>query len=317
MTSQHEAFGLTIRSDRTLTGLPLSQATKADLEIEFAEGRAPEVDPRAPATTATTGWGSTRETADGGRVFRLVSHDGERMWSMHVAGDGRTIEVRWRGDLELADVTYFVEVAGITAALALRGVPMLHASAVEVDGSAFLVVGPGGAGKSTLAAAAVARGYALLSDDVSALQAGPERGVCVHVAARLLRMHEDSARVLGWDHGVLEPLFVTPGMAAKQFVRLSATDGSLADGSRPVAAIFMLRERVPGAARIERLTATQALPLVLSGTFGEGVADVRTRARLLPFWTRLVREVPIYIVSPSDEIGRVGELVDALADYSR
>lgn len=54
--------------------------------------------------------------------------------------------------------------------LRLRGAFCLHASAVVYNGRALLFAGPPGAGKSTLAAALVHRGAALLADDLVALR---------------------------------------------------------------------------------------------------------------------------------------------------
>jgi hypothetical protein len=57
---------------------------------------------------------------------------------------------------------------GTPAAVAMtrHGDLVLHAAAVEVDGRGFLLSGPGGAGKTTLAAAFHAAGHRLLSDDL-------------------------------------------------------------------------------------------------------------------------------------------------------
>ncbi len=50
--------------------------------------------------------------------------------------------------------------------LAYQGHLMLHASAIDLGGTALCLVGASGAGKSTLAASMMTRGYPLLADDV-------------------------------------------------------------------------------------------------------------------------------------------------------
>jgi len=62
--------------------------------------------------------------------------------------------------------------------LEMRGACVLHASAVEVDGAAVAFVGPPGAGKSTIAAALVARGLPLVTDDLLRVEAGGAEAVC-------------------------------------------------------------------------------------------------------------------------------------------
>ena len=231
---------------------------------------------------------------------------------MRVSGDGRSIKVRWRGPVELADIAAFVETTGLPTALVLRGVPLLHGCAVDTGSAAFLVLGPGGAGKSTVAAAAVATGNALLTDDIAALDATGDH-VHVHPGGRHLRMNEDTAEALGWDPAELRRVFVTPALGPKLFARLSRADGSLCVGSRRVAAIFVLGERRSRAVTIDRLAPSAALRAILRNTFGERAVDARTRARLLPCWTRLAREVPVHAVIPPDGLAMARSLVEMLA----
>jgi len=54
--------------------------------------------------------------------------------------------------------------------LAWRGLIPLHACAIELDGRAVLIAGAAGAGKSSLMAGLLARGAALVSDDLTAIE---------------------------------------------------------------------------------------------------------------------------------------------------
>jgi hypothetical protein len=310
VTHRYQAFGLAIRSNRPLAGLAEAVTTRVDLDVEFAAGRPPAIDPGATATTERTGSGSVSACADGGRLLRFASHGGESAWSMRVSGHGRSIEVRWRGPVPLADIAAFVEVSGISTALSLRGVPLLHGCAVEAGPAAFLALGAGGSGKSTLAAASLAAGHALLSDDVAALEAR-DRDVYVHPGGSQLRLNGDSAEALGWDPAELSRVFVTPELPRKLFKRLSTADGTLCEGERRVAAMFVLAAR-GAAVTIEQLTPAAALPLLLRNTFGERAVGATVSARLLPFWTGLARKVPIYAVTPPDRVSALPALVEAL-----
>ena len=87
----------------------------------------------------------------------LVSPDGRRVLAAPPAGPA------WRWErLVLAQV--------LPLAAALRGFELLHASAVAVAGRAVAFLGGSGAGKTTLAGRIAARGAALVSDDVLALE---------------------------------------------------------------------------------------------------------------------------------------------------
>ena len=57
----------------------------------------------------------------------------------------------------------------LAPALHQRGLLVLHASAIRIDGQAIAFVGDKGMGKSTMAAAFRARGYSLVADDLVAI----------------------------------------------------------------------------------------------------------------------------------------------------
>lgn len=67
---------------------------------------------------------------------------------------------------DMARVRQFILGPAIGALLHLRGVFMLHASAVEIGSSAVLFLGGKGHGKSTLAATMYDRGHGFISDDI-------------------------------------------------------------------------------------------------------------------------------------------------------
>jgi hypothetical protein len=312
MMHRFKAFGLEIRSNRQLPALHPSESTRVDLTVKFEGGRVPEIDHAASNTTPHTGSRSIRACEDGGRLLLFASHGGRRAWAMHVNGDGRWIEVRWRGGIQVPDIVAFVEATGLPTALALRGVPLLHGSAVDTGSDAFLVLGAGGAGKSTLAAAAVAAGNSLLTDDVAALDI--TRGdVHVRPGSRQLQMNEDTAQAFGWDPAGLRRVFLTPSLPRKLAARLSTTDGTLSADAKRVAAIYVLGERRSRQVKTERLVPAAAVNALLRNVYAECVADARARARLLPVWTRMAREIPVYRVSPPDDLTAASSLVDALA----
>jgi hypothetical protein len=62
----------------------------------------------------------------------------------------------------------------LAAVLQLRGHPLLHGSGVVRDGRALIIIGPKGAGKSSLAAAFGAIGLSAVNDDVLPLSLAPQ-----------------------------------------------------------------------------------------------------------------------------------------------
>lgn len=73
----------------------------------------------------------------------------------------------------------------------------LHASAVAVAGSAVIFLGQSGEGKSTMAAALHARGHALVTDDVVALDLGSEHIPAVLPGFPQMKLWPDTAAALG------------------------------------------------------------------------------------------------------------------------
>ena len=74
-----------------------------------------------------------------------------------------------------------------------RGWAMLHGSAVEVGGRVALLCGDAGAGKSSLAAALVAEGAALLADDLSRVEDGR-----LWPSTTRLKLWEEALAALDW-----------------------------------------------------------------------------------------------------------------------
>jgi hypothetical protein len=95
----------------------------------------------------------------------------------------------WQG--KLPD-SFFSSVAGLT--LAWRGILPLHASTLVIDGTAWLVAGRAGAGKSTLVAELLAGGADLLADDLSAVTADDE-GIFAYRGRPAMRLHPASAAI--------------------------------------------------------------------------------------------------------------------------
>ena len=129
-----------------------------------------------------------RVVVEGGAALRRAAASGRplrrRPWRRHVRRDGEDLVVMPGGHVRLAPgqakavvewtdavapVDGFVAITlleiAMSHALALRGYVVNHAAAIEIDGAALLAVGPTHTGKSTLSAAALAAGGAVVSDD--------------------------------------------------------------------------------------------------------------------------------------------------------
>lgn len=86
-----------------------------------------------------------------------------------------------------------------------RGFAMLHGSAVAIGSGAVMFCGDMEAGKSTMAAAMVARGHALVSDDLARVDppAGPGQAAMIHPSAPRLKLWREAIDLLGWNDRIM------------------------------------------------------------------------------------------------------------------
>jgi hypothetical protein len=172
----------------------------------------------------------------------------------------------------------------LAALLHQRGDLVLHASAVEIDGAAIGFLGGRGAGKSTMAAALLRRGYPLLTDDILAvsLEDGSPR---VLPGFPQLKLWPDAVVALGGDP-VLLPLVCEGEDKRAQTVAEFPPARSL-----PLACLYVLAGGDTLA--IEQLSSRDAFLEVVSNSYGitwlhgvSGPGQFAARAEL-------VRRVPV------------------------
>jgi hypothetical protein len=99
---------------------------------------------------------------------------------------------------------YIVE-ALMAVLLYQRGRLVLHGSAAAIRGSAIVILGPSGRGKSSLVAALHARGHGIVADDVTAVSAGMGSATA-YPGFPQLKLRPKVAAALGYDPRSLLPI---------------------------------------------------------------------------------------------------------------
>ncbi len=79
-----------------------------------------------------------------------------------------------------------------------RGLLVLHASAVNIDGGAVAFLGKSGEGKSSTAAAFNARGYGIITDDVAPIILG-KKPATINPAFPQIKISRESCAAVGYD----------------------------------------------------------------------------------------------------------------------
>ncbi len=185
-----------------------------------------------------------------------------------------------------------------------RGLLVLHASAVAIDGQAVAFIGRKGWGKSTTAAALHARGHALVTDDILAVDLSAE-GI-PHVAPGFpqLKLRPEAARAaLGDDPDALPVLHRRVTKRARR-----ATEG-FSSASLPLQRIYVL-DRGPSLC-IEPVAHQEAFLELTRHTFNQRlVKDKHTAPAHFRRRARLAGRVPL------QRLKRKAAL-DALPDVAR
>jgi hypothetical protein len=110
--------------------------------------------------------------------------------------DGRTVIVEPHGDLDTPAFRGWLLGAVLGMVCHQRGLYPLHAACVRIGGNAIALCGRTGAGKSTLAAALVRRGHALIADDVCVIDFAANGEPLVLPSFPRVKLWEDALQAL-------------------------------------------------------------------------------------------------------------------------
>lgn len=176
------AYGLNVHSSLVLPEL-IEQNRPADITIRTGEVQPNRSDGHASAS------------ADGA-ITGTIRFFGEKIGTFLLRNGEEFVVDPVLGASEEA-LRLFILGTGLAVLLHQRGFTVLHASSVAVRGKAVVFLGEGGAGKSTLAAAMHARGHALLTDDVTAIESMPESDLVVRPGFPQFKLWPRSLSAIG------------------------------------------------------------------------------------------------------------------------
>ena len=231
-----------------ITGTCLSYSIESELSFRFLRPG------RGERSLQVAEWHPPPEPADGAELQVLWKARPDRRFhgAVHRAPDGRlVVETSDAGWFRIDSESGLVEVDDSAEEIArevrlwttpmlllatIAGAIPLHAACVEVDGNAVAICAPGGHGKTTLAAALVARGHRLLAEDITISDGKPP---VTRAGPDLLRLRRPSLGNVG--------LGPEAEIVAETEDRLFISTGSTDSSSAPLAAIVFLKEGGPAA----------------------------------------------------------------------
>lgn len=307
MTPFHyRVYGLHLASSVPIHGLTPTEAAAVDYYLRVAPvemlppdeaivlDTSPLIEEGEPGTRVE------RSSLDP-RTFVFEFRDGTRF---RLDDAGGRITVHFPSTVE--DMATYLLGPILAFIVRLRGALALHAGAVAIDGVAFVITGVAGAGKSTTTAAFLDRGAALLTDDVSVIDWDGDTPR-VQSGYPRVRLWNDSAAAL---YGSAEALPLLTPTWSKRFVDARQ---KFASEPVPIGAIVVLAPRHEAPPNVRRLKGHEAAMALLARTSMTHLLDPSQRRNELGEVTRLVERIPVYEVTPRDDLHATGELLDTIA----
>jgi hypothetical protein len=258
----------------------------------------------SPASFARAVLQRSKDRAAGEWFQRIALPDGSDYlcWSglfeFLVAADGRLITCHaLNGVSREAFQTYLVSQV-LSCALLKQGIEPLHATVVVIRGQAIAFLGNCGFGKSSLGAAFLRSGHAILTDDmlVTSVSNHRERTVVAHPGPPRIKLFPPIARTLLGRRRAGTPLnHDTPKLI------IALADHEHYGQSVPLRALYVLRPPATSPASrpvtIRPLTQRQACLELITNTFNTIITDPARLKRQFAWAARLAATVPVKSLS--------------------
>jgi hypothetical protein len=309
----HTVFGLTLRSNRPLPVLPLLETPSHIFDIELHLGVSPITGSgKPPESQRIVNKSSYKD--EGGKpiwemrvtahssLLHLTYYDGMQFW---LDRKGKCLWAVWPSKATIEDATSYLLGPVLGILLRLRGVTCLHASAVALEDRGIVFVGPAGAGKSTTAAAFARQGYAVISDDIVALE---EREGLFQVmpAYPHLCLWPDSVQML---YGFPEALPRIIRDWDKRRLALGDQGTRFENRPLPLGAIYVLGDRrAEPAPYVEAMRPQSALLSLVADTYANKILDRDMRAKEFEILGQLVSRFPVRRIYPNHDVSRIDDL---------
>ncbi len=257
----YHLLGLSLASDLELTGFgAAAQAGPADVALRAAPV------PMALADSIRTGpnWAM----APGAFLLRVPGV------VRFLLQGGRWIDYEPEPGAGPGDVAAFAMGGALGILLQQRGLVVLNAASVRVDGRAMVLMGGSGAGKSTLAAGLEARGYPVVADDLCAIRIGPDGRPWLEGDGAQLKLWEAAVEALGLDDRRGPPV-----RAALRKFHLRRSEPAPGAAALPVGRVYAVREaRAPFAPGITQPNIVDAALLVRRWAYRAPLIDLMGQA---------------------------------------
>jgi hypothetical protein len=292
----YSAYGLAINSELELPGV-LPAAAGDDMTV-----RVGAIEKQPPEDFGPNGYYEVNE--------REAFYWWDGVGRFHVA-NGDSIVVDPAPGADRREILSLILGPFIAIIMHQRGRLVLHGSGVEVDGGVIAFIADSGGGKSTTAAAFMAAGYPVVSDDLLPIELDVEGAPLVYPGGTQIKLWPEAIEAIGRDPEGL------PRVIGPRDKRMLGVDERLA-GSTPIPlrAIYVLR--ISDALAIEPLAPNEALVELARNSFVAPLVDqMGTSKRHFMQLAELVRRVPVISLERPLRLEMLGEVVKRTMKYER
>lgn len=313
----YTVYGLNVRSDLPLPGVPAPLGTPSDVTFTVEPFTSiPDSPASAEALWYRSEWSDDRTGEPGVTIHRAVEYGAFRIRyndgvEFLIDADGCQIRGRAPSPASLADLASYLTGPVLGFILRLRGIVALHASAVDVQGKAILLVGNACSGKSTTAAALAMRGFKVIAEDVAALAPDGD-GFLVRRGCAEIALRPDAVAAMYGSSDAL-PVF-SPTWNKRRLDLLDIE--AFSPGPVPVGAVYMLTNTggIPSAPCIAPLSPRDAMLELLANVYGNRLFHDDLKLRELDAVHRIAASVPVRVAVTGAERRFIGRFCDMLLE---
>ena len=304
----YRIYGICLKSHWPLPGHERSPPDLADVELFEA----------TPAVFSDASREAEKQSdrEDWFRHVRLPDGSDYLHWSglfeFLVSPDGRRIACRALSGASRESFQTYLLGQVLSFALLKQGIEPLHATTVVIDGQAVAFLGDCGYGKSSLAAAFLQVGYALLTDDLLNLKQEEDQFVAYPGPPRI-KLFPDIARSLLGER--VNGTLMNSG-TSKMVIPLDRNGKMYRQEPLPLRAIYVLTPP-PRSSRIPRISIRSLSPRrafieMLKGTFNTIVMEPARLERQFDLATRLAARVPVRSLSYPRDLRRISQVRESI-----
>lgn len=318
MSYFYSVFGLRVRVNRPVPVFLAAAPGRPDVSLHL-EGTSPH----PFGNLVRTEWYQCPDADESGQpLLRAWKLNGGEYFHFHFAEGpdffsdrtGESVWSFWPDHLSFDNLLTFLAGPAFGCLLFVRGMTMLHGSAIALGNKAIALLGPPGAGKSTTAAAFAMSNFPVLTDDIVAI--GERQGeFLVQPAYRRVCLWPDSVAALYGSENAL-PL-LTQGWGKRG---LELGDSSpFQRQALPLAAVYVLGGRTSPcpSGTIVNLSPRELLVKLLGNTYAGRLPNDRP-ARDFDVLARLVNRVHGRCITPHPSSCHIPELRSAIIeDFER